>query len=234
MLWMCICMSPYHISLPRVDRFVPRSLIPPEGSYHSVLVWQLRLYTHPRWLPHQCQTCKRWFSTIICCGCAYEWVLTTLQLLSSATSFGYLELWIPLRGQDTVLWCVGEAIDPFKMPPTPMSNIWKLFQKVKLLWMCIWMSPYHAIPALVDQAFGGFPESGSLPGVRPQRSELVKAINLFNMAPTSLWNIQKVFYNHHILWMCISMKKNCALNWSRIFQTCSSFFSTRVEQRPEP
>ena len=29
-------------------------------------------------------------------------------------------------------------------------------------------------------------EVGSLPGVQPQRSELVKDINLFNMAPTSI------------------------------------------------
>ena len=31
-----------------------------------------------------------------------------------------------------------------------------------------------------------FLKSGSLPGVQPQRSELVEAINPFNMAPTSL------------------------------------------------
>jgi hypothetical protein len=72
---------------PIIFWFVHISLTPPEGSNHSV-VWQLRLYTHPRWLPHQCQTYTRCSTIIICCGCAYEWVLTMLQLLSSATSFG--------------------------------------------------------------------------------------------------------------------------------------------------
>jgi len=75
--------------------------------------------------PHQCQTYKRCFTTIICCGFAY-------YMNESLPSYGYSrqpccfvtysKLWIPLGGQ-TQHYIIGEAISPFKMAPISMVNI---------------------------------------------------------------------------------------------------------------
>ena len=36
-----------------------------------------------------------------------------------------------------------EAIDPFKMAPTSMSSTYMVSYILHVLWMCMWMSPYH-------------------------------------------------------------------------------------------
>jgi hypothetical protein len=47
-----------------------------------------------------------------------------------------------------------EAVDPIQIAPISMSSIYKVFDNLHLLWMCIWMCPYHIIAALVDQTLG--------------------------------------------------------------------------------
>ena len=176
---------------PIIFWFVHISLTPPEGSNHSV-VWQLRLYTHPRWLPHQCQTYTRCSTIIICCGCAYEWVLTMLQLLSSATSFG---THLP-RIMDTSLGAKHSAVMCWwgythsRCPPHQCQTYESCFRMSSCCgcaygWVLTMLLPL----LLLTKRLEVFLKSGSLPGVRPQRNELVEAINPLNMAPTSIWNI---------------------------------------------
>ena len=49
---------------------------------------------------------------------------------------------------------VFEAVDPSKMAPTSMSNTNKVFHNLHMLWMCIWVTPYHMPAPCVGQALG--------------------------------------------------------------------------------
>ena len=66
MLWMCIWMSPYHVTdtatlTSQSFEVFPWILDTSWGSDHSI-VWRLRLLTHLKWLPHQYQTHPRYVS----------------------------------------------------------------------------------------------------------------------------------------------------------------------------
>ena len=47
-----------------------------------------------------------------------------------------------------------EAVDPIQIDLTSMSDIYKVSDNLNMLWMCIWMCPYHVLGAHADQAFG--------------------------------------------------------------------------------
>ena len=45
------------------------------------------------------------------------------------------------------------------MAPTSMTNTYKAFHNLHMMWMCIWMSHYHITAAYVlgaGQAFGSY------------------------------------------------------------------------------
>ena len=46
-----------------------------------------------------------------------------------------------------------EAVDPVQIDLTSMSDIYKVFDSLHMLWMCIWMCPRHITAAHADQAF---------------------------------------------------------------------------------
>ena len=54
---------------------------------------------------------------------------------------------------------VVKAIESLKRAPISMSNKYNVCDNLHMLWMCIWMSPYHDRAAPVFHAFGSFPES---------------------------------------------------------------------------
>ena len=66
-----------------------------------------------------CQTHIKCFTIFICCGCAHGWVLIT---------------------EDSVMV---EAILIQDGSHTSLSNTYKVFHNLRMLWMCTWMSPYH-------------------------------------------------------------------------------------------
>ena len=123
------------------------------GWNHSV-VWLLRLYAHARWLSFQCDTHIRHFTSLKWCRCTYGWVLITTLMLKSAkllevySNSGYIK-----RGKPHHNVAV-EAIHPFKMALTPTWPTYKAFNKLHMLWMCKWTSPYSLTGALIGQAFG--------------------------------------------------------------------------------
>lgn len=134
----------------------PRIHVISGGANHSK-VWRLRLYIHSTGLPYQCQTHNRCYSTLICCGCTSPYYVTaTLVSLAFWKFFlisGYLQ-----RGK---LQCrsVVETEDPFKWAPTSMPNRYKVFHNSQplyahyILWMCIWMNPFHVIAVFDGLAF---------------------------------------------------------------------------------
>ena len=47
-----------------------------------------------------------------------------------------------------------EAMDPFKLAPTSMSNTCKLCHHLHMLWMCMWICPYNVTASLFCHTFG--------------------------------------------------------------------------------
>jgi hypothetical protein len=39
-----------------------------------------------------------------------------------------------------------------------MLNIYKVFHKLHIIWMCIWMMPHHIAASLAKQAFSSYLE----------------------------------------------------------------------------
>ena len=71
-------------------------------SHHSAVVEAIDPF---KILPHQDQTYLKCVTTVICCGCAYEWVLITLLLcLLAKLSKSSLEFWLPPEWQITSLF----------------------------------------------------------------------------------------------------------------------------------
>ena len=51
-----------------------------------------------------------------------------------------------------------EAVDPTTTHLTSLLYIYKVFDNLYMLWMCIWMCPHHVMAAHVDQACGILPQ----------------------------------------------------------------------------
>ena len=168
---MCMWMIPYHIATAHIHigqafRSYLECWIPPEDkTKQSFLVEAL---THSRWLPHQCQTHKMCFTTSVCYGCAYGWVLTTLPLLAltkllevtydSGCLGGLKEFRLPPKDQTKESFVV-EAIDTFKIT-LPLHQCQTSYRGVSqppyALYVHHMDELYHIPTAHVGQAFGRF------------------------------------------------------------------------------
>jgi len=92
-------------------------------------------------------------TTLICCGCAYGCVHTTLWLLMSTK---LLEFHYKSGQVSADMWWwneVIEAVDPAHIHLRSILYIYKVFDNLDMLWMCIWMCPLHVMTAHVYQAF---------------------------------------------------------------------------------
>ena len=94
---------------------------------------------------------------------------------------------------------VVEAVDPFKWAPTSMSNTYKVFHNLHMLWMCICMRRYHITTALVSKAFGLTPTLLYFSRGKPQRSARVEAVELLGWVLTSMSSTHKMFHNIHAM-----------------------------------
>ena len=91
-------------------------------------------------IPHH-QTHIRWFTTFICCGCAYIYPYQVTAALS------------PSEGKSE--HCVAvEATNPLKWVPTAMLHTYEVFHNLLMLWMCICICSNNVTTALVGQAYG--------------------------------------------------------------------------------
>jgi hypothetical protein len=114
----------------------------------------LRLYTQPIFISHQCYIYIKCLTTFICCGCAYGCVPTTLRLLMPTKLLEFCEKYGLLPGNKWWWNAVIEAVQPTHIHLTSMLYIYKVFDNLYMLWMCIWMCPHHVKVAHADQAFG--------------------------------------------------------------------------------
>jgi hypothetical protein len=123
---------------------------------HGEMQW-LRLHTQPIFISHQCYIHIMCLTTFICCGCAYGRVPTTLWFLVPTKLLEFCQKSCQKSGllpRNKSWWnAVIEAAHPTHIHLTSMLYIYKVFDNLYMLWMCIWMCPHHAMVALTDQAF---------------------------------------------------------------------------------
>jgi len=95
----------------------------------------------------------KYFTTVICFGCAYEHNGTTLPLLlfdkfsEVHFYFGYLP-----RSKSQLI-AVVEAVDPSNMTPTSIPNTYEVPHNLHRMWVCIWSCCHHITTALVPHVF---------------------------------------------------------------------------------
>ena len=114
-----------------------RILVIPQGANHSngetMDPFKRFLHCH--------QTHRRCFTTFICYYSMCIWMCpyhVTLTLIGQACGSWLVESWVYPKDK---LECSAmvEAMDPFKMAPTSISDTYKVFHHPHLLWMCTWM-----------------------------------------------------------------------------------------------
>ena len=109
MLWMCACMSPYSIMAafvgqgPMCWKFTTNSGYLQRGKKPQCSRSVVEAIDPFKWAPTSVPNTynKLCFTTFICCGCAYEWVLTTTAHLVGLAFECSPEYVVPLEGQTT-------------------------------------------------------------------------------------------------------------------------------------
>ena len=94
------------------------------------------------------------FTNFTCCWCAYVCPYHIAPALARQ-DFQNLEFGHFPRSTPQHI-AVNEATDPFKWAPTSISNTYKVFHNLHMLWMCMRICPYHVTSALVRQAVGSY------------------------------------------------------------------------------
>ena len=159
MLWMCIWMCPHHLTAAHVDQaFGILPQIWANLSWYVMVKWGDWGYRPYPYSSHIHIIYIRCLTTFICCGCAYGCVHTTLWplMLTKLLEFCHKSGQV---SADMSWWNeVIDAIDPTHIHLTSIIYIYKMFDNLYMLWMCIWMCPHHLMAAHVDQAFGILPQ----------------------------------------------------------------------------
>jgi hypothetical protein len=102
---------------------------------------RLGLKTTSECIPHSCHTYIRWFYTFCSRGLSYFRCNLTIYLS-----------WLKLLAMNECKWChcaVVETVRPFKLHPTSMSYICKVYDHLLQLWVGMWMHP-HTIATIND------------------------------------------------------------------------------------
>jgi hypothetical protein len=139
------------------------------------------------------------------------WMYTGMRPYHVTTSLINQALRILLRildknvGQQTTALCGGWGSGLIEKAHISISNIFKVFDNLYMLWMCQWMWPYHVTVSLLGQVSHMLLPTPGNPGQRnkPQHYAVVEALDSFIMIPTSVSNICKVVDNLYMLWMFI-------------------------------
>ena len=104
----------------------------------SLILWNLS-----NCIPHLCHTCIRCLNTLNSCGWAYGSTLTPLppqrfpQIWESSLKSYMMSMWKWSH------YAIVEGVKPFKLHPTSISYIYKVFEHFKQLWMGIWQHIHH-------------------------------------------------------------------------------------------
>jgi hypothetical protein len=100
-------------------------------------------------------------------------------------------------------YAIVEAIEPFKLHPTSMSYICKVFEHLKQLWMGIWQHTHTVTTTEVSPDLGEFTEIIDHVSVEMILLRYRWDCRTFQTHPTSMSYIYKVFEHLKQLWMGI-------------------------------
>ena len=92
-----------------------------------------------------------------------------------------------------------EAVEPFKLHPTSMSYIYKVFEHLEELWLGIWQHTHTVTTTEVSPDLREFTKI--LDDVSVEM--IIEAVEPFKLHPTSMSYIYKVFEHLKQLWMGI-------------------------------
>lgn len=106
----------------------------------------------------------------------------TASLIGQQAFGKYLKFWVHPRGnqEDSV---IVEAKHPSNMAPTSVLSTYEVFHSFHMLWMCIWMTPFHVTASLTKQAFGSCLKLWVPLRGYQQRIEDIEAIDPSKIAP---------------------------------------------------
>jgi hypothetical protein len=141
MLWMCIWMCPHHIMAADVNQVF--GILP---QIWASLSW----YVMVKWGDWGCKP-NPYSSHIHIIYIKGVWQpLYAVDVHMDVSTPPYGRSCRPSWRWNEVI----KAIDPTHIHLTSMLYIYKVFDNLYMLWMCIWMCPHHVMAAHVDQAFG--------------------------------------------------------------------------------
>ena len=152
---------------------------------HGEMRW-LRLHTQPIFISHPYYIYKRCLTTFICCGCAYGCVHTTLRplMLTKLVEFCHKSGQV---SADIWWWNeVIEAVDPTHIHLTSILYIYKVFDNLYMLCMCIWMRPHHVLPLMPTKLLEFCQKSGLLPGDNSWWNAVIEAAHPTHIHLTSI------------------------------------------------
>jgi hypothetical protein len=105
-------------------------------------------------------------------------------------------------------YAIVEAVEPFKLHPTSMSHIYKVFEHLKQLWMGIWQHTHTVTTTDVSPDLGEFAEILDDVSVEMIPLRYRWGCRTFKLHPTSMSYIYKVFEHLKQLWMGIWQHTN--------------------------
>ena len=120
----------------------------------------LRLWTQSIFISHQCLIYIQgvWQPLY-----AVDVLPTTLWLLVPTKCLEFCQKSGLLPGNKWWWIVVIEAAQPTHIHLKSMSYVYKVFDYLYMLWMCIWMCPHHVMAARANQTFGILSEIWATP-----------------------------------------------------------------------
>jgi hypothetical protein len=130
-------------------------------------------------------------------GC--EWAYGfTLTLLPPQTLPQICESWLKSYLMQVCKLChyaLVEAVEPFKLHPSFMSDIHMLFEHLLRLWMGIWLHTHTDTTTYTSPDLGGWLKSHLMQVCKPCHYTLFEAVEPFKLHPMSMAYIFEVFEN---------------------------------------
>jgi hypothetical protein len=77
-----------------------------------------------------------------------------------------------------------EAVEPFKLYPTSMAYLYKLFEHIQLFGMGIWMHIHSVTTTYVPQVWESWPKSSVMQVCKPCYYAMVETVEPFKLHRT--------------------------------------------------
>ncbi len=145
----------------------------------------------------------RGLSTFSGCGWAYGFTLTplppqTLPQISESWLKSYL-----MQVCKPCHYTLDEAVEPFKLHPMSMWYIYEVFERLRRLWMGIWLNIHTITTTDASPNWGSWLKSYLMQVCKPCHYTLVEAVEPFKLPHMSMSYMYEVFERLLRLWIGI-------------------------------